>query len=76
MGILKDYLKLKAVLPFKKKNPGRGKVGIKAVSLSDVQKAFRVFALERRCLSIVIVELKSFRFGVASLEIDLNIMML
>jgi len=48
VGILKDYPKLKAVLAFKRKNPGRGKVGIKAECLSDEQKAFnRVFASVR-----------------------------
>jgi len=40
VGILRDYPKLKVVLPFKKKNPGRGKKGVKAEPLSLEQKLF------------------------------------
>ena len=48
VGVLKDYPKLKAVLPFKRKSLGRGKVGVKVEGLSEEQKAFnRVFASER-----------------------------
>jgi hypothetical protein len=48
VGILRDYPKLKAVLPFKRKSLGRGKVGSKAEALSMEQKVFnRVFVSER-----------------------------
>jgi len=48
VGVLKDYPKLKAVLPFKRKSLGRGKVGGKVEGLSDEQKAFnKAFASER-----------------------------
>ena len=48
LGIADDYPNLNCVLPIKKKNPGRGKVGVKAPELSVEQKAFnREFASER-----------------------------
>jgi hypothetical protein len=40
LGIRVDYPKLNCMLPFKKKNPGRGKIGVKAEVLSIVQKVF------------------------------------
>ena len=40
LGIKDDYPNLNCVLPIKKKNPGRGKVGVKAPELSAEQKAF------------------------------------
>jgi hypothetical protein len=40
VGILRDYPGLKVVVPFKKKNPGRGKMGVKAEPLSLEQKLF------------------------------------
>jgi hypothetical protein len=40
MGIETDYPKLNCVLPFKRKNPGRGKRGMKGPELSPEQKAF------------------------------------
>jgi hypothetical protein len=40
LGIKADYPKLNCVLPFKRKNPGRGKRGVKAAGLSAEQKAF------------------------------------
>jgi hypothetical protein len=40
LGIEKDYPDLDCVLPFKKKIPGRGKVGVKAEALSEAQKLF------------------------------------
>ena len=47
LGILDDYPNLNCVLPIKK-NPGRGKVGVKAPELSGEQKAFnRELASER-----------------------------
>lgn len=39
-GIETDYPKLFCVLPFKRKNPGRGKRGMKGPELSPEQKAF------------------------------------
>jgi hypothetical protein len=48
LGIYDDYPNLNCVLPIKKKNPGRGKVGVKAPELSVEQKAFnRELASER-----------------------------
>jgi hypothetical protein len=48
LGIVDDYPNLNCVLPIKKKNPGRGKVGVKALELSLAQRAFnREFASER-----------------------------
>ncbi len=40
LGIRDCYPKLNCVLPFKRKNPGRGKRGVKAQELSPEQKAF------------------------------------
>ena len=39
-GIKTDYPELKCELPFKRKNPGRGKRGVKGPELSADQKAF------------------------------------
>lgn len=48
LGIKDDFPSLNCVLPFKKKNPGRGKVGVKADELPPEQKAFnKAFAKER-----------------------------
>jgi hypothetical protein len=48
LGIRDDYPKLNCMLPFKKKNPGHGKRGVKAEELSPEQKAFnKQFAKER-----------------------------
>lgn len=48
LGVKDDYPHLNCVLPIKKKNPGRGKVGVKASELSVKQKAFnRGLASER-----------------------------
>jgi hypothetical protein len=48
LGIVDDFPNLNCVLPIKKKNPGRGKVGVKAPELSVEQKAFnRELARER-----------------------------
>jgi hypothetical protein len=48
LGIRADYPKLNCMLPFKKKNPGRGKRGVKAEELSPEQKLFnKQFAKER-----------------------------
>jgi hypothetical protein len=40
LGIETDYPGLVCVLPFKRKNPGRGKVGVKAEPLTETQKLF------------------------------------
>jgi hypothetical protein len=48
VGVKDDFPNLNCVLPFKKKNPGRGKVGVKAPELPPDQKAFNnAFARER-----------------------------
>jgi len=47
-GIEKDYPKLNCVLPIKRKNPGRGKHGMKGPELSAEQKAFnKMLSAER-----------------------------
>jgi hypothetical protein len=40
LGIKDDFPNLNCVLPIKKKNPGRGKVGVRAQELSSEQKVF------------------------------------
>jgi hypothetical protein len=40
LGIEKDFPGLDCVLPFKRKNPGRGKVGVRAEALTEAQKLF------------------------------------
>jgi hypothetical protein len=48
MGIEKDYPELNCVLPIKRKNPGRGKRGMKGPELSLEQRAFnKLLAKER-----------------------------
>jgi DDE superfamily endonuclease/Helix-turn-helix of DDE superfamily endonuclease len=48
LGIRDDYPKLNCMLPFKKKNPGRGKRGVKAQELSVEQRASnKLLAKER-----------------------------
>ena len=48
LGIKADYPKLNCMLPFKKKNPGRGKHGVKAQELLAEQQAFnKALAKER-----------------------------
>jgi hypothetical protein len=39
-GIKKDYPELRCAVPFKRKNPGRGKRGMKGPELSEEQKAY------------------------------------
>jgi hypothetical protein len=65
LGVKIDFPKLNCVLPFKKKNPGRGKVGVKAEKLSDEQKAInRVLAKERVVVEYTNSRVKKFRiFG-------------
>jgi len=40
VGVKDDFPGLNCVVPFKRKNPGRGKVGVKAQELSPEQRAF------------------------------------
>lgn len=65
VGVKDDYPKLNCALPFKKKNPGRGKVGVGAQELSVEQKAFnKVLASERVVVEHTNSRVKKFRiFG-------------
>jgi hypothetical protein len=65
LGIKANYPHLNCVLPIKKKNPGRGKIGVKADGLSEEQKAFnRTLAKERVVSEHTNSRLKKFRvFG-------------
>ena len=51
LGIKIDYPKLNCVLPFKRKNPGRGRRGVKAQELSPEQKAFNKQLARERVVS-------------------------
>jgi hypothetical protein len=51
LGITTDYPNLNCVLPFKRKNPGRGKRGVKAQELSPEQKAFNKQLAKERVVS-------------------------
>jgi hypothetical protein len=56
-GVKKDYPWLNFVVPFRRKSPGRGKLGVKAQALSPEKKAFnKAFSKERVVWSIRIVE--------------------
>jgi hypothetical protein len=48
LGIRDDYPKLNCMLPFKKKNPGRGKRGVKAQELSVEQRASNMALVKER----------------------------
>ncbi|NLE05352.1 MAG: transposase [Crenarchaeota archaeon] len=65
LGIKDDYPELNCALPFKKKNPGRGKIGVKAEELSSEQKAFnKALASERVIVEHTNSRVKKFRiFG-------------
>jgi len=65
VGIKDDYPNLNCVLPIKRKNSGRGKVGVKAQALSGEQKAFnKALASERVVSEHTNSRLKKFRiFG-------------
>ena len=65
LGIRVDYPKLNCMLPFKKKNPGRGKIGVKAEALSIEQKVFnKGLARERVVVEHTNSRVKKFRiFG-------------
>jgi hypothetical protein len=61
-GIEKDYPKLNCVLPIKRKNPGRGKRGMKGPELSAEQKAFNEeLAKERVVVEHTNARVKKFR---------------
>ena len=61
-GIKKDYPELNCVLPFKRKNPGRGKRGVKAAELSVDQKAFnKALSRDRVEVEHTFSRLKKFR---------------
>jgi hypothetical protein len=62
LGIKLDFPNLNCVLPFKKKNPGRGKRGVKAQELPPDQKAFnKALAKERVVSEHTNSKLKKFR---------------
>lgn len=65
LGIKDDFPNLNCLLPFKKKNPGRGKIGVKAEELSDEQKAFnKALATERVVVEHANSRVKKYRvFG-------------
>jgi hypothetical protein len=61
LGFKDDFPSLNCVLPFKKKNPGRGKIGAKAWALSQEQKVFNeAFAKERVVVEHTNSRLKKF----------------
>ena len=61
-GIRNDYLGLNALVPFKRRSPGRGKRGVKAVELSCEEKEFnRWLSGERVVVEHAISRLKKFR---------------
>jgi len=61
-GIKKDYPQLNCRLPFKRKNPGRGKRGMKGPELSVEQKAFnKELSKERVVVEHTFSRLKKFR---------------
>jgi len=51
VGVKGDFPGLNCAVPFKKKNPGRGKVGVKAEELSEEQKAFNKELASERVVS-------------------------
>jgi hypothetical protein len=65
LGIKDDYLDLNCMLPIKRKNPGRGKRGVKGPELSLEQKAFNMsLAKERVVVEHTNSRVKKFRiFG-------------
>jgi len=64
-GIRDDFPKLYCMLPIKRKNPGRGKRGVKAKELSVEQRAFdKLLVMERVVVEHVNSWVKQFRiFG-------------
>jgi hypothetical protein len=64
-GVQSDYPKLKCLVPFKRRSPGRGKRGMKGQELSVEQKAFnKALAKERVVVEHTNSRVKKFRiFG-------------
>jgi hypothetical protein len=61
-GVQKDYPELNALVPFKRRSPGRGKRGVKAKPLTPEQKEFnKRLASERVVVEHAISRLKKFR---------------
>ncbi|MDH5792337.1 MAG: transposase [Candidatus Bathyarchaeota archaeon] len=61
-GVQNDYPGLNSLVPFKRRSPGRGKRGVKAVELTGEQKAFnRRLSGERVVVEHTISRLKKFR---------------
>jgi hypothetical protein len=61
-GIQNDYPRFNALVPFKRRSPGRGKRGVKAVELSCEEKEFnRWLSGERVVVEHAISRLKKFR---------------
>jgi hypothetical protein len=61
LGVKDDFPSLNCVLPFKRKNPGRGKIGVKAEELPSEQKVFnKAFARERVVVEHTNSRLKKF----------------
>jgi len=50
-GVDQAYPELNCLLPFKRKSPGRGKRGVKAEALSELQKAFNRLLASVRVVS-------------------------
>lgn len=65
LGIKDDFPNLNCMLPFKKRNPGRGKIGVKAEELSDEQRAFnRALGADRVVVEHANSKVKKYRvFG-------------
>lgn len=65
LGIKDDFPNLNCMLPFKKRNPGRGKIGVKAEELSGEQRAFnRALGAERVVVEHANSKVKKYRvFG-------------
>jgi len=65
LGVRDDFPKLNCVLPIKRKNPGRGKRGVKGPELSVEQRAFnKELARERVVVEHTNSRVKKFRiFG-------------
>jgi hypothetical protein len=61
-GVQKDYPEINAMVPFKRRSPGRGKRGVKAKPLTPEQKEFNQrLASERVVVEHAISRLKKFR---------------
>jgi len=61
-GIQGDYPTLNALVPFKRRSPGRGKRGVKAKPLTPEQKAFNQYlSKERVVVEHAVSRLKKFR---------------